>query len=86
VDSLCTPQPLATFTEKLLITGQVERINRRTYVFATKNTLGGGFKEFRDIAAADNRWAIYDLDCGHDVMIDMPHETAAILLQGVAPL
>jgi len=86
VDSLCTPQPLPTFTEKLLITGQVEQIKRRTYIFATKNTLGGGFKAFRDIAAADDRWEVGDLDCGHDVMIDMPHETATILLQvGGAP-
>ena len=85
VDSLCTPQPPATFTEKLSITGQFEQIKRRTYVFAAKNTLGGGFKAFRNMAA-DNRWAIHDLDCGHDVMIDMPHETATILLQAGAPL
>jgi pimeloyl-ACP methyl ester carboxylesterase len=77
VDSLSTPHPLATLTQRLNLTGGLEHINQRIYVLAT----GGSapFKHFRDSVAADPRWSTHELPCGHDVMIDMPAETTAIL-------
>jgi pimeloyl-ACP methyl ester carboxylesterase len=77
VDSLCTPQPLATLTQRLRLTGGLERISNRTYVLAMAG--GAPFKRFRDSVATDPRWATHELPCGHDVMIDLPAETTALL-------
>jgi pimeloyl-ACP methyl ester carboxylesterase len=77
VDSLCTPHPLATLTQRLRLTGGLERIRNRTYVLATAGA--PPFNHFRDSIAADARWTTYELPCGHDVMIDMPAETTALL-------
>jgi pimeloyl-ACP methyl ester carboxylesterase len=76
VDSLCTPQPLATLTQRLRLTGGLDRIGNRTYVLATAG--GAPFRRFRDSIAADPRWSTHELPCGHDVMIDMPAETTAL--------
>jgi pimeloyl-ACP methyl ester carboxylesterase len=77
VDSLCTPQPLATLTQRLRLTGGLERITNRTYVLATAG--GAPFRRFRDLVATDPRWTTHELPCGHDVMIDLPAETTALL-------
>jgi pimeloyl-ACP methyl ester carboxylesterase len=77
VDSLCTPQPLGTLTQRLRMTGGLERIRARTYVLATAG--GAPFRRFRDSVAMDPRWTTHELPCGHDVMIDLPDETAALL-------
>ena len=34
IDSMCTPQPLGTYTEKLVLTGARERIAKKTYIRA----------------------------------------------------
>jgi len=80
VDRLCTPQPLATFTERIKLTGRIDSVPRKTYVLATRNHPGIGFERFRDAVAGNARWQTRELACGHDVMIDLPQETAAILM------
>jgi pimeloyl-ACP methyl ester carboxylesterase len=80
VDSLCTPQPLSTFTERLPLTDAIERVTRKIYVLATGNPMVGLFRTFRDVVARRPGWRSYELACGHDVMIDLPGETAEILL------
>lgn len=82
VDSLCTPHPLATLTQRLRLTGGLERIRNRAYVLATAG--GAPFKRFRDSIATDARWTTHELACGHDVMIDMPEETTALLIEARA--
>jgi pimeloyl-ACP methyl ester carboxylesterase len=77
VDSLCTPHPFATLSQRLKLTGGIERINTKAYVLATGRV--GSFNRFRDSVATDPHWRTYELPCGHDVMIDLPAETAAIL-------
>lgn len=78
VDSLCTPHPLHTLTERLHLTGGLDKIARRTYVLASSGP--PFFRAFRDSVAADPRWRTDELHCGHDVMIDLPQETARILM------
>jgi pimeloyl-ACP methyl ester carboxylesterase len=80
VDSSCTPHPLATLTQRLRLTGGLERISSRTYVLATAG--GAPFRHFRDSVASDPRWTTHELPCGHDVMIDLPAETTALLIRG----
>ena len=79
VDSLCTPQPLATFTDRLALSGPGDTVMSRHYVLAGNNTLGGGFGRFHDRVRHDHSWTTHELACGHDVMIDLPDETTDLL-------
>jgi pimeloyl-ACP methyl ester carboxylesterase len=77
VDSLCTPHPFAALDQRLKLTGGIDRINRKAYVLATGRV--GSFNRFRDSVANNPQWTTHELPCGHDVMIDLPDETTAIL-------
>ncbi len=78
VDSLCTPQPFATFAERLSLTGRHEEVARRSYVYATGwNT---SFAATYEAVRAQGGWTTSEFDCGHDVMVDRPRETAEALL------
>jgi hypothetical protein len=82
VDGLCVPQPLATFMEKIVLTGARERIARKTYVRAK----GYDSPPF-DAALAKVRalpsWSVCELPCGHDIMVDMPEALAHIMLEKI---
>ena len=82
VDRLCTPQPFATFAERLSLTGRHEEVALRSYVFATGwNT---SFEKTYAAVRAQGGWKTSEFDCGHDVMIDQPRETADALLAAAA--
>ena len=77
VDAQCTPQPLKTFSQRLTLTRARERVAKKTYVRAK----GYAYEPF-DLAMANARakgWRIHELNCGHDVMLDMPDRLAEIL-------
>ncbi len=78
VDSLCTPHPLGTLTQTIELTGSHERIETKSYVLATKNPVSL-FQEFARSMRKEPSCVSYELPCGHDVMIDLPKETAAII-------
>jgi pimeloyl-ACP methyl ester carboxylesterase len=75
VDSKATPQPTATFTEKLRVTGAYQRVAKKTYICATNGPLPGN----ADALRSDSSWTVYDVACGHDVEIDAPQKLAEIL-------
>jgi pimeloyl-ACP methyl ester carboxylesterase len=79
VDGKCTPHPLATLTDKMTLTGARDRIAKRSYIRA----IGYANPPF-DAAQAKVKaagWRIYDVPCGHDVMVDMPERLTEILLE-----
>jgi pimeloyl-ACP methyl ester carboxylesterase len=78
VDAMCTPHPIATMTEKIALTGAVERIAKKAYVRAA-NYPNPGFDAALSAARANAGWRSYELPCGHDVMVDMPERLAEIL-------
>jgi pimeloyl-ACP methyl ester carboxylesterase len=78
VDSLCTPHPLRTLIQPLELTGNYARIANKSYVLATKNP-GVLFHGFARSMRNDPSCTSYELHCGHDVMIDLPQETAGII-------
>jgi pimeloyl-ACP methyl ester carboxylesterase len=80
VDRLCTPQPLASLTESLRLTGGIEKISRKMYVLTTQYPMSG-FARFRDAVLGKTGWATAEVPCGHDLMIDMPERTAGLLIQ-----
>ena len=77
VDAMCVKQPLATFEQKLILSGR--QVRRRTYVLAA----GWGpspFQQFGMRLKDDRSWQFVSMDCGHDVIVDQPQELADVLI------
>jgi len=83
VDRLCVPQPLATFTDAIALTGAVERIARKTYIRA-KAYANPGFDRAYERLRADPAWRTHEVPCGHDVMVDMPDRLTEMLEETAA--
>jgi pimeloyl-ACP methyl ester carboxylesterase len=83
VDSMCTPHPLGTLTQPIQLTGSHARIASKSYVLATKNPIPL-FQDFARSMRNERSCVSYELPCGHDVMIDLPKETAAIIEEAAA--
>jgi pimeloyl-ACP methyl ester carboxylesterase len=80
VDSLTGPQPIATMTEKLNLSGAREKVAKKSYIRAGAYP-NPGFDKALNRVKADKSWRTYDVPCGHDVMVDMPERLAEILLE-----
>jgi pimeloyl-ACP methyl ester carboxylesterase len=80
VDRMCVGQPIATFTDKIVLTGARDQIARKSYVRAAYYA-NPGFDRALAAARADTLWRTYDVPCGHDVMVDMPERLSEILLE-----
>jgi pimeloyl-ACP methyl ester carboxylesterase len=78
VDSLCTPHPLRTLTQPIELTGSYTGIANLSYVLATENP-GERFHGFARAMRNNPSCSSYELPCGHDVMIDLPTDTAIII-------
>jgi pimeloyl-ACP methyl ester carboxylesterase len=78
VDAKCSPQPLATFCERIKLTGATSRAAKKTYILAT-GWQGSPFTRFYEACAADPQWSTRTVDAGHDVMIDAPDRLAEML-------
>jgi pimeloyl-ACP methyl ester carboxylesterase len=79
VDSMCTPHPIATLTDKSTITGARDRIAKKAFIRA-KGYSSGPFDAAHEKAKAAG-WRVYELPCGHDAMVDMPDRLTEILLE-----
>jgi hypothetical protein len=69
------------FLQKPTLTRAHERIGKKAYIRAT-----GYVSEPFDRAMANARakgWRIYEVPCGHDVMLDMPERLATILQEAL---
>jgi pimeloyl-ACP methyl ester carboxylesterase len=80
VDANCTPQPLATLTGRIALTGARERIARKVYVRAVGYP-SAPFDAVRARVANDPGWRVLEVPCGHDTMVDMPERLAEILVE-----
>lgn len=82
VDAQCTPQPLRTFTEPLSAAAATARdaVPSKAYIRATATE-----SPWFDAALATARntpgWRTFEVECGHDVMLDMPDRLTEILLE-----
>ncbi|MGO1077755.1 alpha/beta fold hydrolase [Inquilinus sp. CA228] len=79
VDGLCTMQPLSSFAAPVRLSGACDGVANIGYVLAT-GFPGSPFPQFH-AAAAERGWWWADLPCGHDIMVDMPAELTALLLE-----
>jgi pimeloyl-ACP methyl ester carboxylesterase len=80
VDRLCVGQPIGTFTDKIALTGARDCIARKSYIRA-KSYPNPGFDRAYDALKSDPSWRLYDVACGHDVMVDNPERLTEILLE-----
>jgi pimeloyl-ACP methyl ester carboxylesterase len=83
VDRLCVPQPIACFTSKIMLTGAVDRIARKSYIRAA-SYVNPGFDRALNEAQSKPSWRTYEVPSGHDVMVDMPERLTEILLEVAA--
>ena len=77
VDAQCTPHPLATFQQRLVLRNTISPA-KVTHVLATGYE-HSPFAPFHALAKAKG-WKTATIDCGHDVMLDRPDDLVRILL------
>jgi len=80
VDSKCTPQPIATLTDKSTITGAREKIAKKAYIRA-KGYPSIPFDAAQAKYKANAAWKSYEMSAGHDAMVDQPKELTDILIE-----
>jgi pimeloyl-ACP methyl ester carboxylesterase len=80
VDAKLTPQPMGVALQPLRLSGARERIAKKAYIRATAYDQPGLDAAYAK-TTADPSWRVYDVPCGHDVMIDMPERLVEILLE-----
>ncbi len=79
VDARCTPHPYASFLERVAGRDAVERVGKRTYIYAS----GWGTTPFTAIheqLKGAPGWTVHSTECGHDVMIDVPERLVELLI------
>lgn len=79
VDAQCTMHPLSTFEAPAQISGACDAVKDIGYIRA-RGFEDSPFGQFHS-QAEQRRWWRAELSCGHDVMLDMPNELTALLLQ-----
>ena len=80
VDAQCTPQSLACFEQPIKLTGGLDHIRNATHILATGFREGSPFPASHERAKAKG-WNTLTMPCGHHVMLDLPGELTAFLLQ-----
>jgi pimeloyl-ACP methyl ester carboxylesterase len=80
VNRQCTPQALACFEERIELTGGIGRIKDVTHVLATGYVAGSPFPACHE-RAKEKGWKTRTMPSGHDVMLDLPDELTAVLLE-----
>ena len=80
VDSKTTPQPIGISLQPIVLTGARDRVPKKTYVRA-HGYVQPNFDDALAKVKKDPSWRIYELNCGHDVMLDMPDRMIEILLE-----
>jgi pimeloyl-ACP methyl ester carboxylesterase len=77
VDAMCVKQPLATFEQKLEVSGR--QVPKRVYMLAVGRERSP-FQQFGARFKDDRGWQFVSFACGHDVMVDQPQQLAAALI------
>jgi hypothetical protein len=78
VDRQCTMHPLTTLETPARLTGACDTVASIGYILA--RGYEGPFEQFH-IKAGERDWWRAELPCGHEVILDMPEELVALLLQ-----
>ena len=79
LDPRTTGQPLATFVQPIRLTGAVDQIAERYFIYLS-GWDGNPLDEQRAQLLSDPRWTVLALPHGHDVMAEAPDDILRILL------
>jgi pimeloyl-ACP methyl ester carboxylesterase len=76
------PQPAATFTQPVKLTGGIDRIEKKTYIYCN-DPQPTTFTQFYDKLKNRPGWTVHTLPCTHVAQIDMPEELTSLLLKAI---
>ena len=79
-NEMATPQPVGVAFTPIRLTGARERVPRKTYIRAL-GYANANFDRFYANKRADPAWRTYEVQSGHEVMIDAPERCAEILIE-----
>jgi pimeloyl-ACP methyl ester carboxylesterase len=77
-----SPQPTACFTRGVALTGGIDRIRRKTYIYCNVPA-PTTFTPFYEKLKNKPGWTMHTLPCTHMAQSDMPNELTALLLEEV---
>jgi hypothetical protein len=80
VDSKLTAQPVGVALQPIKLTGAREKVAKKTYIRAAVYPQPH-FDQYYAAKKADPSWRTYEVDGGHDVMVDRPERLVEILLE-----
>jgi len=72
------PQPTACFSQRLKLTGGIDRIRRRTYIYCN-NPQPTACTPIYEMLKNKPGWTVHTLPCTHFAQMDMPDELTALL-------
>jgi hypothetical protein len=73
------PHPLASFTQTIRLTGAVDHVPRREFIYCSGWEDRTPFTELRTRLRADPDWHVHDLPTGHNAMREAPDAVAELL-------
>jgi pimeloyl-ACP methyl ester carboxylesterase len=79
-DSRATAHPLASFLQRIKLTGDLYRFRRRDFVYALKWPGESPMKPSYERVKDDPNWNVHELDGAHNLMRDTPDDLVRILL------
>ena len=79
VDAMCTPHPIATLTDKAVVTGAREKIAKKSYIRA-KGYPSVPFDTALAKYKGNAAWKTFEMTAGHDAMVDAPAELTDLLI------
>jgi pimeloyl-ACP methyl ester carboxylesterase len=82
VDASTTPMPIACFTQPLKLSGDIDRVKQKTYLYCNVPA-PTTFTQFYEKLKDDRDWKVHTLPCTHIVQIDMPMQLTELLVQAI---
>ena len=79
-DARRTPQPFASLVQSIRITGRIEDVPNKGFLFALRHE-DSPFQALYERCLADPTWRTSSLDCGHNVLAAEPQAVAEFLLE-----
>jgi pimeloyl-ACP methyl ester carboxylesterase len=79
VDEKTTDHPIGVWSDRLHLTGAMDRVPRKLYIWASRSQFPDRRPEAEALRARKD-WDVQEMPCGHDVMVDMPDELVDILI------
>ncbi len=74
------PHPLASLVQRIRLTGAVDRIPRRDFLYCSGWEAETPFAALRSRLEADPGWHVHDIPVGHNAMREAPNVVADLLL------